>query len=429
MSSKRIVLIGDSLAQGLGPPLHAIARGVPCAFDAFGQQSTRVHQWAQRVDLRAVVGSPPADLVLVSLGTNDMRTSDPAAAGAEAGALVDQLASMGASVAWLAPPQMAFDQGTFRPALEAACKARSVPIFDARSLDLERAADGIHLTPRGYGAWAEAIAGWVPFTAYASAAPNVEPPAATTPPAPERDGRPRWLYVDGFGLLALEDYVARVVTAEIGNAREPHALAAQALAARSYVTWMMKHKGYGTQAKPVPNSEKFQVCARAPMSRCVEATNATHFGLVLHRGRVILASYVAGALWRPGAPTGDGGKDPTNTERFVTYNQGRFGEDVTPTRLAGKIEDNRGCFSQNGAMALAQRGLLWPAILRYFYGQDISFTCPEPVLPVQRPRMPEPPREVVPSNDTAPPMVSQKESSGDASMLLAAAIAAYRLLS
>src|SRR4051812_42512761 len=45
VTTKRIVLVGDSLAQGLGPALAAIARDVPCAFHALGKQSTRVQDW------------------------------------------------------------------------------------------------------------------------------------------------------------------------------------------------------------------------------------------------------------------------------------------------------------------------------------------------------------------------------------------------
>jgi lysophospholipase L1-like esterase len=403
LTANRIVLVGDSLAQGLGPALAEIARGVPCAFHAVGKQSTRVRDWMRDGDLVRAIGAPAADLVLVCLGTNDMRTADPAGAGAEGGALVDRILATGASVSWIGPPRMAFDTGAFRSALARECNQRGVRICDSQGLDLERAADGIHLTPKGYRAWAQTIAAWVPFTLYAAGSgvaptagrlgsapalvtllrqldarwpsrsrasdgiapseahhranpksdheggnaldithdPEHGPELAALATAllqdprahyvifqrrianPEREGGawrpysgasphedhlhlsiyperrgdattwdlagsglpasapiaagdpiaairlPTSLVVVGFGVLTLEDYVARVVTAELGASRQLQALEAQAIAARSYVAWRMANQGYGTQAKPVPNSPRFQVCARAATRLCL----------------------------------------------------------------------------------------------------------------------------------------------------------------
>ncbi len=565
--AKRIVLVGDSLAQGLGPVLAEIARRVPCAFQALGKKSTRVQDWMRDGDLLAAIGAPPADLVLVCLGTNDMRAADPANAGTEAGALVDKIFAAGASVAWIGPPRMTFDTGAFRPALSGACGPRDVRICDSQSLDLERAADGIHLTPKGYRSWAETIAAWVPFASYAAgsgavpsaardgaapalltlraqldaqwpsrsrAADGIAPSAAhhaanptsdheagnafdvTNDPIngpdltalgtvllqdprthyvifqrrianPEKDGgawrpytgaspheehlhlsiyaghrddptawdlagvaspaspevatappgtvpaisMPTSLTVEGFGRLALEDYVARVVTAELGASRQLHALEAQAMAARSYVVWMINNNGYGTPAKPVPNSTHFQVCARAATALGLQATAATRGGLVIHHGRVVLTSYVAGALWSPGASTGRNGPDPTKTEHGVTYNDGLLDTAVRPTPNAGPIVDNRGCLSQNGAVELGRRGVLWPAILRYFYGADIEFTCPAPSTPARvierdRPgRPPDAPRPASPFSTLTPDDGNGAKEGG--SLLIAAGVAAYRM--
>lgn len=576
--ANRIVLVGDSLAQGLGPALAEIARGVPCAFHAVGKQSTRVQDWMRDGALLEAIGEPAADLVLVCLGTNDMRTADPAAAGTEGGALVDRILATGASVSWIGPPRLTFDKGTFRSALARECGQRGVRICDSQALNLERAPDGIHLTPKGYRAWAQTIAAWVPFAMYApgggvsaaTAAPGAAASALVTlraqldarwpsrsraadgiaaseahhranpksdheggnaldithDPAhgpdlaalatallkdarahyvifqrrianPEKDGGawrpypgvnphedhlhlsiyadrrddatswdlasigasasppddrlrpvdpavvfgpspapeihlPQLVAVEGFGLLDLEDYVARVVTAELGASRQLQALEAQAMAARSYVVWMVANQGYGTRAKPVPNSTHFQVCARAATRLCVQATEATRGGLVLHNGRRVLTSYVAGAFWPAGASAGSNAQDPTQTEHGVTYNDGRTGAAVAPTPNAGRIADNRGCLSQNGAVELGRRGYLWPAILRYFYGADLDFTCPEPAPPaIERPeewpnRRPDAPRPAGPSTQPTTPEEGSG-SNGTGSLLIAAAVAAYRI--
>jgi uncharacterized protein (TIGR03382 family) len=90
----------------------------------------------------------------------------------------------------------------------------------------------------------------------------------------------------------------------------------------------------------------------------------------------IAAFYVAGAIpstddCRP-AP---GDRDPTSTERWVTYNEGRSGDEVVQTEL-GFVDQrnfaNRGCKSQNGANCLSERGFTWEQIVRFYYGEDIG---------------------------------------------------------
>jgi hypothetical protein len=229
---------------------------------------------------------------------------------------------------------------------------------------------------------------------------------------PKRLALPAQIVVDGFGMLPLEDYVARVVTAELGGARELQALAALAMAARSYAVWMMQHEGWGTEAKPMPATERKQVVARVATSLCTQATAATRGGLVLHGERVVLTSHVAGAIWRRGARTGEGGEDPTHTERNVTYNAGKIGDQVKPSPIAGTIADNRGCLSQNGAVALARQGVSWPGILTFFYGSDIAFTIAPPG-----------------SGPRTSPTGPRETKSSNAPLYLAAALAAYRWLS
>jgi len=83
-----------------------------------------------------------------------------------------------------------------------------------------------------------------------------------------------------------------------------------------------------------------------------------------------VANYVAGAPWRE---DGSVGNDSTRTERWVTYNQGKRGDEVKPTRLTLPTHPgNRGCMSQNGADWLARHGWGYEGILRFFYGEDVE---------------------------------------------------------
>jgi hypothetical protein len=185
------------------------------------------------------------------------------------------------------------------------------------------------------------------------------------------------------GPVDLEDYVAAVVTAENGTAAVP-AVQAQAVAARTYVLRAMRDDpALGTAKKPISSSERFQVYAPHAGQRATQATKDTAGIVCRYMGELIICNYVAGALWSAAGKTAE---DPTHTEKFVTYNDGKTGADVKPSPISNKSRpDNRGCKSQNGADWLGRHGYEYPAILRYFYGADLE------IGPLDRPAEPSAP--------------------------------------
>ncbi|UQA60440.1 SpoIID/LytB domain-containing protein [Polyangium aurulentum] len=178
----------------------------------------------------------------------------------------------------------------------------------------------------------------------------------------------RILTVEGW-LSLEEDYLPRVCSGELRDA-PPEAQAALVIAARTYVLRAMRDDPRLGRSRPIPNGEGFQVFAGHATAACTVAATRTRGLVVRHNGRMILANYVAGAPWMN---DGTLGRDVTNTERWVTYNAGRSGAVVIPTRLSlATHPGNRGCMSQNGAHYLAARGYGYQTILRYFYGDDIE---------------------------------------------------------
>lgn len=179
----------------------------------------------------------------------------------------------------------------------------------------------------------------------------------------------------GSGVLDVEnDYLPQVVACENGAAAD-EALAAQAVAARSFLYYKLAREG----AIGDGQGDQVYTCGNPANDRHRRAVEATS-GLVLgYRGVVVAAFYVAGALQDPPGCTG-GVVDPTGTEVFVTYNEGRSGADVEQTTL-GLVDpdnlENRGCQSQNGASCLAQAGRRHESILRFYYGEDIELVRAE----------------------------------------------------
>ncbi|MDI1445944.1 SpoIID/LytB domain-containing protein [Polyangium sp. 6x1] len=166
-----------------------------------------------------------------------------------------------------------------------------------------------------------------------------------------------------------EEYLPRVCTAEHGSAH-PEAKAALVVAARTFVLRAMRDHPLLGRTTPISNSTRFQTFARTAGAECIAAAERTRGIAMRYGGRLIVANYVAGALWRD---DGSVGKDPTETERWVTYNAGKNGADVKPTRLTLSTHPgNRGCMSQNGSDWLARHGWGYQGILRFFYGKDVD---------------------------------------------------------
>jgi hypothetical protein len=69
---------------------------------------------------------------------------------------------------------------------------------------------------------------------------------------------------------------------------------------------------------------------------------------------------------------GSGGDPVAWTELYCTNNEGKTGNDVTPTLQSYGAKANRGALSQWGAVSLAERGRDYRSILRTYYGADIE---------------------------------------------------------
>jgi len=152
----RLLLVGDSLAQGLAPPLGELAKGLGVAFRADGRVGTRIAQWAAQPWLSADLAWGPT-MVLVSLGTNDMKLPAPAVEQPALAQLAARLKSSGSRVVWLNPPTMPFpDRGVL-----AMIAATGLEVFHSEALQLTRGPDGIHPTVSAFAGWAGSIWRWV----------------------------------------------------------------------------------------------------------------------------------------------------------------------------------------------------------------------------------------------------------------------------
>jgi len=178
--------------------------------------------------------------------------------------------------------------------------------------------------------------------------------------------------VSGSGTLDVEnDYIPQVVACENGGA-SLEALKAQAVAARTYLYYKLKRQGSIGDGQ----GDQVYTCGASAGDKHMRAARETSGQVLRYQGTIIAAFYVAGAL-QSGPDCRGGTSDPTGTEHFVTYNEGKSGDQIEQTTLGwvdpGNLE-NRGCQSQNGAHCLSDEGWDYDSILRYFYGEDIDVT-------------------------------------------------------
>jgi uncharacterized protein (TIGR03382 family) len=190
--------------------------------------------------------------------------------------------------------------------------------------------------------------------------------------------------VDGRGRRDVEtDYLPRVLACEAAHAADLDALKALAVAARSVTYYAMAQEG------SICDGQGCQVygCGKAPDPIHVQAVEETQGVYLMSHGTLTYGFYVAGDSTPDAACVGNSG----TTEKWVTYNEGRSGTDVTQTRLGWRhapgdpgYGQNRGCFSQWGSVCLEDQGRGWQAILRFYYGDDIEIVqaqgdCIEPL--------------------------------------------------
>ncbi len=147
----RILLVGDSLAQGLGVPLQQLALGSGVDLRSDGRQGTRIDDWAKNpwIDQNVALAKPT--LVLVSLGTNDMKMANPLTERASLDVILKKIASIPARILWISPPTMPFPDRGARSLLV------GIPSFRSDGFVIQRGPDGIHPTVSAYAGWAGAL--------------------------------------------------------------------------------------------------------------------------------------------------------------------------------------------------------------------------------------------------------------------------------
>jgi MYXO-CTERM domain-containing protein len=179
--------------------------------------------------------------------------------------------------------------------------------------------------------------------------------------------------VQGKGIKDVEtDYLPRGITCENGGA-SLEALKAQAISARSYLYYKLETSGSIVDGQ----GDQVYTCGAQPQAKHFQAVQETAGQVLRYNNQTVAAFYVAGSKQSPPACKG---VNDVATEKYVTYNEGLSGDNLTQTTLGWvnpKNYRNRGCMSQWGSRCLETAGYDHLKILRFYYGEDIGMLTAE----------------------------------------------------
>ncbi|HAS41015.1 MAG TPA: hypothetical protein DCS93_11065 [Microscillaceae bacterium] len=154
-SAQHVLLIGDSMADGLRFPLGDFSKKNGHKFTSVAKTSSSIIAW-QGGRLKSLIKEVKPTYVMISLGSNELFTRRLDAYRTFVKNIVDQIGDI--NFIWIGPPNWREDYGLTEVLAEGVGEGR---FFPSKDLTLKRAGDGIHPRWKEYETWAAAISKWI----------------------------------------------------------------------------------------------------------------------------------------------------------------------------------------------------------------------------------------------------------------------------
>ncbi len=154
----QVLQVGDSFADALGKELSKLLKDAGLRTTVVSKTPSYIGDWAYGSTLATLMSKYQPDLVLITLGANELEIPDPAARIVP----VQRLAARASSrpCVWILPPLWKKDTGVMQVIKD---HARPCLVLDSTSLvgELPRLPDGIHPNTAGRATWAAAVMHWL----------------------------------------------------------------------------------------------------------------------------------------------------------------------------------------------------------------------------------------------------------------------------
>jgi len=157
-SGTKMLHVGDSFAAALGIELGKLLRAAGMRTWLEYKTASYVPTWASGPELPKLISTYNPDLVLVTLGANELEIPDPEQ---RAGAIQRLVKKVGdRPCVWILPPLWKQDTGLMQVIKE---NARPCKVLDSSALvkELPRGPDHIHPNAEGRATWALAVFDWL----------------------------------------------------------------------------------------------------------------------------------------------------------------------------------------------------------------------------------------------------------------------------
>ena len=177
LTGKVVLHAGDSMVGGEGGLTKALAakfKGEGAKFVRDYEISVSIGTYARTPRLRNLLEKHKPDIVILTLGANDVFVPFPQTFAGPVESIVKKIGDR--ECYWMSPPTWKPDSGIVEVIKEHAAPCK---FFDSRNLTLRRAGDHIHPTEKGGADWAELF--WAFFEGRGPSAPGLLDAGAAAP--------------------------------------------------------------------------------------------------------------------------------------------------------------------------------------------------------------------------------------------------------
>jgi lysophospholipase L1-like esterase len=155
LRNKTVLLVGDSMAEGVGPWLQKKVEAVGGRFINAQERSSTIVWWQGSGKLRELMARHRPDAVFIALGSNEIFLEQPSLRAPLIKQMVEELGTRPGY--WIGPPCWKPDSGLVRVIEE---NFQPGHFYNSNDLQVPRAPDGKHPTAQGYQTWTELVWNW-----------------------------------------------------------------------------------------------------------------------------------------------------------------------------------------------------------------------------------------------------------------------------
>jgi lysophospholipase L1-like esterase len=155
LANKTVLLIGDSMAEGVGPVLKKRVESTGGRFIDGHERSSTIVWWQGSGKLRELLARHQPDIVFIALGANEIFMQQPEQRAPLVRQMVEEIGARPGF--WIGPPSWKPDTGLVHVIEE---NFQPGHFYNSNELKVPRAKDGKHPTAQGYETWTDLVWTW-----------------------------------------------------------------------------------------------------------------------------------------------------------------------------------------------------------------------------------------------------------------------------